>query len=265
MHPDDLEVMWRKGLAQLKVGEIMDVDFRLKTRPRGYRWFNSRAKAHYGPDGRIVRMAGAITDIHEQRLATETLRVAQSELTRLAYRDTLTDQYNRRYFDEHFQREWDRSRRTHDPLALLIVDLDHFKAYNDQYGHPLGDRCLVQVAQLLARASSRSADIVARLGGEEFGIVLPGTSAAGAEEVAHRIRSQLKEAAIPHVGAPGGVVTLSIGISATSDREGPSTAEMFDQADKALYEVKRRGRDGAMVYSEALRSGTFTAAGAPAP
>ena len=248
LHPEERDAIWGKGLAQLKAAEIMDVDFRLKTRHRGYRWFNSRAKANHGPDGRIQRMAGAITDIHEQRLANDALRMAQTELTRLAYRDTLTDQYNRRYFDEHFQREWDRARRTREPLALLLIDLDHFKAYNDHYGHPVGDRCLVQVAALLARGAGRSADIVARLGGEEFGVVLPGTSAVGAEEVAQRIRAHLKEAAIPHAGAPGGLVTLSIGVSAISEREGPGPAELLDQADKAMYEVKRRGRDGAMIY-----------------
>ena len=248
MHPDERDAVWRKGVAQLRAAEIMDVDFRLKTQHRGYRWFNSRAKAHHGPDGRITRITGAITDIHEQRLSNDALRMAQAELTRLAYRDTLTDQYNRRYFDEHFQREWERAHRTREPLALLLIDLDHFKAYNDHYGHPVGDRCLVQVAALLARGAGRSADIVARLGGEEFGVVLPGTSAAGAEEVAQRIRAQLAEAAIAHAGAPIGRVTVSIGVSVTTARDGPDTAALLDQADKALYEAKRRGRDGVMIY-----------------
>lgn len=260
LHPDERDAVWKKGAEQLRAGVIMNIDFRMKTKHRGYRWFNSHAKADRDAIGRMLRMAGSLTDIHEQRTAHDALRMAQTELTRLAYRDTLTDQYNRRYFDEHFQREWDRARRTRDPLALMVIDLDHFKAYNDHYGHPEGDRCLVQVARLLASAAGRAADIVARIGGEEFGVLLPGTSAAGAEEVAQRIRAQLKEAVIPHEGAPLKVVTLSIGVAATSEHEGLAPADLLDQADKALYEVKRRGRDGVLIYDESMRSGNFTAA-----
>lgn len=264
LHPEDREVTWSKGLGQVRKQDIVDVDFRLKTKRDGYRWFNSHAKAERDASRRVVRMAGSITDIHKQRMQNDTLRMAQTELTRLAYRDTLTDQYNRRYFDEHFQREWDRAHRTREPLALLVIDLDQFKAYNDHYGHPEGDRCLVQVARLLASAAGRAADIVARIGGEEFGIVLPGTSGTGAEEVAQRIRAQLKEAAMPHEGAPLKVVTVSIGVAATSEREGSAPADLLNQADKALYEVKRRGRDGVLIYDESMRTGTFTAAKAPA-
>lgn len=248
MHPDDRERVWQEGSEQLRRGDIMDVNFRIKTRHLGYRWFNSHAKAERDAEGRIVRIAGAIDDIHDRRTAEDSLRAAQVELTHLAYRDTLTSLYNRRYFDEHFQREWERARRSRQPLALLLVDLDHFKAYNDRYGHPAGDACLVQIAQLLTRCAGRPADIVARIGGEEFGMVLPETTVEGAEEVAQRLQSQLRAAALPHQGSPAQIVTLSIGIAMIEDADGPGPSEMFEQADKALYEVKRRGRDGILRY-----------------
>lgn len=248
LHPDDRDTVWRKGTEQIEKGGVMDVDFRLRTKHRGYRWFNSHAKAQFDADGRMVRLAGAITDIHEQHLAQDALRMAQAELTHLAYRDTLTDLYNRRYFDEHFQREWERARRHAQALSLLLVDLDHFKAYNDSYGHPAGDACLLQVAQLLSRCATRPADIVARLGGEEFGIVLPETDGASAEKVGHRIQSLLASLSLPHAGAPDGKLTLSIGIAAIEQPDGPGPAELFEQADRALYEAKRRGRNGLLRH-----------------
>jgi diguanylate cyclase (GGDEF)-like protein/PAS domain S-box-containing protein len=259
LHPDEAEAVWHQGTEQLKNGDTMDVDFRIRTKSRGYRWFNTHAKAERDANGRMVRLAGSITDIHDQRTAAEALRMAQAELTRLAYRDTLTDLYNRRYFDEHFQREWERARRSGQPLSLILVDLDHFKAYNDQYGHPAGDACLVQIGKLLTRCSSRPADIVARLGGEEFGIVLPETSAIGAEEVAHRMRSLLMATTIPHEGSPVGYVTFSVGIASSENAEGLVPSEMFEQADRALYEVKRRGRNGI------LRFGAEEPGGQPPP
>jgi diguanylate cyclase (GGDEF)-like protein/PAS domain S-box-containing protein len=250
LHPDEAERVWQEGTAQLAKGGVMDIDFRLKTAHRGYRWFNSHAKAERDANGRLVRLAGSIADIHEQRLAQDALRMAQTELTRLAYRDTLTDLHNRRYFEEHFQREWERARRHRQPLALVLIDLDHFKAYNDRYGHPAGDACLVEVAQILSRCANRASDIVARLGGEEFGIVLPDASATGAEDVARRVLDMLVAAALPHEDAPQKIVTLSAGVAAIEGPDGPGPSELFEHADKALYEAKRRGRNGIVRFGD---------------
>ena len=248
LHPDDRERVWKLGTEQLSKGDLMDLDFRFQTKHRGYRWFNSRAHAERGPNGRLLRLAGSLTDIHDKRVAEDALHAAQAELTRLAYRDTLTDLYNRRYFDEHFQKEWERARRSRQPLALLLLDLDFFKAYNDRYGHPAGDSCLVEFSHLLTRIAARPADIVARLGGEEFGLVLPETNALGAEEVAQRLQLLLRHAAIPHQGSPKGMVTFSAGVAAIESPDGPGPAELFEQADRALYEIKRRGRDGILRH-----------------
>jgi two-component system chemotaxis family response regulator WspR len=168
----------------------------------------------------------------------------------MSYRDPLTDLHNRRYFEEHFQREWERARRNRQPLALVLIDLDHFKAYNDQYGHPAGDAALIKVAELLSRCANRATDIVARLGGEEFGIVLPDATGHGADEVARRVLTQLVAEEIPHAGAPNKIMTLSAGVAAIEGPEGPGPAELFEQADRALYEAKRRGRNGTVRHGE---------------
>ena len=254
LHPDDRDRVWDDGSAQLREGDAMDVDFRLKTQHRGYRWFNSRARAERDADGRMVRLAGSINDIHDARMAEEALHNVQAELMRLSYRDPLTDLHNRRYFEEHFQREWERARRNRQPLAVVLIDLDHFKAYNDQYGHPAGDSCLVRIAQLLSRCVNRATDIVARLGGEEFGIVLPGATASGGQEVATRILAQLVASEIPHAGTPNRIMTLSAGIAAIEGPDGPGPAELFEQADQALYEAKRRGRNGTVRHGERAAS-----------
>ena len=263
LHPDDRERVWKAGTEQLAKGDLMDLDFRFNTKHRGYRWFNSRAHAERDAAGRLVRLAGSLTDIHDRRVAEDALNVAQAELTRLAYRDTLTDLYNRRYFDEHFQREWERARRSRQPLSLILVDLDHFKTYNDRYGHAAGDSCLVEFSHLMTRCANRPADIVARLGGEEFGLVLPETSAVRATRVAQRLQLLLQENGIPHEAAPGGVLTCSVGIAAIETPEGPGPAELFEQADRALYEIKRRGRNGVLRYDE-LAPGEAMLAGSKA-
>lgn len=248
VHTDDRQRVWEDSTRQLGQGDVLDIEFRFNTRNRGYRWFNSNAKAERDANGQVQRLAGAIEDIHDRRSAEQALHMTQAELTRMAYRDTLTDLHNRRYFEEHFRREWERARRSRQPLTLMLLDLDFFKSYNDRYGHPAGDLCLVEVAHLLSRATSRATDILARLGGEEFAIVLPETTGPGAEEVAVRISQLLKAAAIPNEGAPEKVLTLSIGYSVLEDPDGPSANELYEQADRALYEVKRRGRNGSLRF-----------------
>lgn len=248
IHPEDQQRVFEETTHQLSQGDVLDVELRLNTRHRGFRWFNSHAMAERDKHGSLIRLAGAIADVHDRRVAEQALHMTQAELTRMAYRDTLTDLHNRRYFDEHFKREWERARRSRQPLTLMLLDLDHFKSYNDRYGHPAGDLCLVEVAHLLKRATSRATDILVRLGGEEFGIVLPETTGEGAEEVAARLRQLLQISAIPNEGSPEKLLTVSIGYAVLEHAEGPSANEMYEQADRALYEVKRRGRNGVLKF-----------------
>ena len=183
------------------------------------------------------------------------------ETRRIATIDGLTEVANRRQFDDVLQREWRRARRTGDALALLIVDVDHFKLFNDRYGHPAGDACLRSIAQALVRSSLRPADLVARYGGEEFALLLPQTSRTGAEHLAHRILETVEAAGIRHEASPtAGHVTVSVGV-ACYDGESPCwmpvstesgfagdsnetccAADLVQAADSALYSAKNGGR-----------------------
>ena len=183
------------------------------------------------------------------------------ELRRIAMTDLLTGVSNRRGFDEAFSHEWRRARRCDEPLALLMIDVDHFKSYNDRYGHSAGDVCLQSVAQALVHASQRPADAVARYGGEEFVILLPQTSRGGAAHVAHEIFGALDTLRIVHESSPTApYLTVSIGIGCydaesvgwvpfspatrhTRDLSSrPTPLDLLNAADSALYSAKHAGR-----------------------
>jgi len=243
LHPEDRDAVWKVGTDQLAKGDIMDVNFRINTKHKGYRWFNSHAKALRDSRGRLVRLAGAITDIHDQRVAEEGLQQVKVELTRMAYRDPVTGLNNRRAFDEHFYNEWQRAVRYGRPLSLLVIDLDHFKAYNDRRGHAAGDECLGKIGRAIQDSVRKAADFVARVGGEEFAALLPETDEEGAMEVARKIRGAVRDLAMPHAGSPMEIVTVSVGASSMIPPSTDTTTTLFEQADKALYHVKRCGRD----------------------
>lgn len=177
---------------------------------------------------------------------TRKLDEANRELTRLSAFDGLTGIANRRTFDATLSREWRRSARSGAPIALMVVDVDCFKQFNDAYGHQVGDECLKAVARALAGNTRRPVDLVARYGGEEFAVVLPDTDAQGAAIVAESMRSAVEALAITHRHSTAArVVTVSVGIAVTrperSDDGGFAT--LVARADEALYRAKRDGRN----------------------
>lgn len=176
---------------------------------------------------------------------TQQLQVAQARLTWLAQRDSLTELYNRRYFDEQFASHSQLCARAGAPLALLLVDVDHFKAYNDGFGHQAGDDTLRQVARLLAAMARRKEDFAARIGGEEFALLLPVMSQEGAMRLAEQLRRRIEELALPH--PRGGVVTISIGVACQPETSEPLSAEapaaLLALADQGLYQAKAAGRN----------------------
>lgn len=175
---------------------------------------------------------------------TEELRQANEHLSRLSYADALTGLANRRRFDEALQEEWRRARRNRQPLALLIADIDCFKAYNDLLGHPEGDRCLKAVAGVFAAAVGRAGDLAARYGGEEFVILVPGADLESAKTVAEGLRLACEALGIPHPASPvGPVVTLSLGVSSCVPSAESSVESLLAQADAALYRAKQAGRN----------------------
>ena len=190
---------------------------------------------------------------------TRKLDEANRELTRLSAVDGLTGIANRRCFDETLLREWRRAQRNRQPLSLLVADVDHFKEFNDTYGHQVGDDCLKAVARGLAACLNRATDLVARYGGEEFAVVLPDTDEQGAHAVAELMRRTVAELSIPHSGSGvAGHVTLSLGVATCSPGNEPETtaSSLLGDADKALYEAKHGGRNRVALAQRMIFSST---------
>ena len=165
-------------------------------------------------------------------------------LSALVALDGLTGIANRRSFDGALHRAWDRARRADAALGVLMIDVDHFKRFNDTLGHQAGDEVLRQVAQAVSAAVLRPDDVAARYGGEEFAIVLPLAEGEAARAVGERVRHNVRALAIEYPAAPAGIVTVSVGVaSARPDDRGPDPQTILASADQALYRAKRAGRD----------------------
>jgi len=173
---------------------------------------------------------------HSQQRLLET----NLELQRLTNSDGLTGIANRRHFDEYLEIEWRRAVRERSEMSLLMIDVDHFKAYNDSFGHLRGDETLRQVAAVIKEAGSRPADLSARYGGEEFCLILPNTSAQGARLIAEALRRKVLALAIPHNEQ---VVTVSIGVATLLPTVDGPMRDILEIADQCMYEAKRRGRN----------------------
>ncbi len=183
------------------------------------------------------------------------LEESNAALERLSNQDGLTGLANRRHFDEVLASEWARACRTGAPLSMVLMDVDHFKKFNDAQGHLKGDACLSQVASCLRQALSRTADLAARYGGEEFVALLPDTPVDGSAHVAVRIRDKLAELALPH-GHPeaGPLVTISQGVATLVPDPSAVGARLIAMADEALYVAKREGRNRHQVHPESSRA-----------
>ncbi|MEM9905646.1 MAG: diguanylate cyclase [Cyanobacteria bacterium P01_D01_bin.44] len=186
----------------------------------------------------------------QQSLLYQQLQQANQELQALALTDSLTQIANRRQFDLHLESEWQRLAREQQPLSLILCDIDFFKRYNDHYGHPTGDRCLLKVAQALVHAPKRPADLVARYGGEEFAVILPNTHTKGAYRVAHKIRQGIAALQITHPDSElSPWLTVTIGIATAIPNRNVATHELLQAADLALYHAKQQGRDRIYIHA----------------
>ena len=194
-------------------------------------------KAKINAMRRLVEMQRALVGV------TQELNTANKELERLSTTDGLTGIANRRFFDQLSLREWQRCERMKKPMALIMVDVDHFKKYNDTYGHQGGDECLKAVAAQVARAAPRASDLAARYGGEEFVLVLGETTVDGAKWVANNIRQHVAELNIPHSASNIGHVSVSCGVASLMPLEGMSFEILLKIADEALYKAKEQGRN----------------------
>jgi diguanylate cyclase (GGDEF)-like protein/PAS domain S-box-containing protein len=179
----------------------------------------------------------------------QQLEEANLELELLSSIDSLTKIANRRRFDEYIQTEWRRLAREKAPLSLILCDIDHFKLYNDTYGHQAGDHCLQMVAKAIARAVKRPADLVCRYGGEEFAAILPNTDLKGTEYLAEQIRWQIEALEIPHINSPTDLyITLSLGIASCIPDNHHDFSSLIFAADTALYQAKDLGRNRVVKF-----------------
>ena len=196
-----------------------------------------------------VRHKAQLIDIVKGQQA---LRVVNAQLAELARSDALTGLANRRHFDEAKELEFRRAQRLQQPLSLLVCDIDHFKVYNDAYGHARGDECLRAVAEAIRSSVRRAGDLVARIGGEEFAILLSATDEAAALALAERILDSVRATAIPHAGSDAGpFVTLSIGLAVSTSQRANDFDALFQAADAALYRAKASGRNQVVTAAPA--------------
>jgi diguanylate cyclase (GGDEF)-like protein len=201
----------------------------------------------------FVPLAAALTDMAVKLAEREReLRSANRHLEALASIDGLSGLANRRSFDARLQAEWERAAGLKRPVALMMIDVDHFKLFNDNYGHLEGDQCLRVIAETLSAATSQSGDLAARYGGEEFVLLLPDTNLATALEIAGRLRHTVAALAIAHRFAPCGHVTVSIGVASLTPTAASDPQVLIEAADSGLYAAKRKGRNMVWAARDAM-------------
>lgn len=230
-------------------GEESAIDYTVSTADGGERVLESRYAPDRRSDGDVLTVIGVTRDITHLREAETRLREevegllqANVELADISQRDVLTGLANRRHLSQYLDVEWRREARHGSVISLVLGDIDHFKAYNDRYGHLAGDECLRQVAAALQAQVHRPGDLLARYGGEEFVLVLPQTPLSGAAQVAEALRQAVEDLALPHAGSPCGRVTISLGVAEGAPQQ-DSARDLFAAADRAMYAAKSGGRN----------------------
>jgi diguanylate cyclase (GGDEF)-like protein/PAS domain S-box-containing protein len=240
---EEMVAALRRGAA-----EQARISYRTRHREKVEIWIESNLRVTRKVNGEIDGVVAISRDITEHKNLEERLEI-------LAIEDGLTGLANRRRFDERLQVEWARALRDNKPLSLLMIDVDHFKPFNDQYGHPAGDECLRSVARVLAEEARRTTDLAARYGGEEFALLLPNTDAAGCARIGERICRELRKAAMPHKrNLPSELVTASVGgaVCWPGTERFTDHASLVEAADRALYAAKEGGRDRLVMAGQVV-------------
>lgn len=250
-HPDDRDIVNENFARAIEQKSSFDIAVRLIRADGALRHVASRGVTQTDSNGNVVSIFGVFMDVTELKMIEAELRganqraeLANTKLQLLAMVDALTGLTNRRQFDLTFVEEAKRASRNETSLALVMIDIDHFKPYNDIYGHPAGDDCLRQVAQVIQSVPQRPGDLVARYGGEEFVVLLPNTDETGAAAVAETIRTEIIDHALIHRGSPTGRITITCGVAALHPaRNHFDPNELLKFADQALYQAKNDGRN----------------------
>jgi diguanylate cyclase (GGDEF)-like protein/PAS domain S-box-containing protein len=243
-HPED-QPRLDATLRELQDGaEGAIIEYRAKRRDGNYIWLE--ASLRLLRDRKTDAPTGVLNftrDISERKQAEKRLQDAYDAVEALAVTDALTGLANRRRFDQYLAVEWRRGLRDRKPLSLLMIDVDLFKSYNDNYGHVRGDSCLKQIAESALDVVGRPGDLIARFGGEEFAVILPNTPNEGALCIANDICESLRNRRLPHIANPLGHMTISVGCATMIPRFGLHSVNLVELADEALYFSKRNGRN----------------------
>jgi diguanylate cyclase (GGDEF)-like protein/PAS domain S-box-containing protein len=244
VHPDDLASM-EKLYVDCLAGKTRNIlEFRALKKDGGYLWMEANLVLHRDPATRLpAGFINVIRDISGRKAADEELNKALNVAESRAITDAVTGIANRRRLDEYVEKEWNRAVRVGSLLSVLMIDVDHFKHYNDRYGHLAGDRCLREVTGAIAGVAQRPTDFVGRYGGEEFVVVLPDTDANGAKHIAERIRRAVEQEHIPHVVNSHRVVTVSVGTATMQPTANQHSSLLLESADAAMYRAKEAGRN----------------------
>lgn len=243
IHEEDRERVFNFCVQQSLQGLDHEADYRALTADGGYVWIRDVVHVMRTPTGEPEALIGFMFDISERKQTEQQLLDLQKQLEVLSYQDGLTGVANRRMFDSVLEREWLAARQDQHPLALIMIDIDYFKQFNDFYGHLKGDEILKTVANALSHAGVRAKDFFARFGGEEFAWILPETDLAAAEKIADRCRNLIFKAQIPHAHSTiSQLLTISMGVGSVVPDAADDLQAFVAEVDRLMYEAKHQGR-----------------------
>ncbi len=266
VHPEDRRAVDEAYRRSLETGEKYMIEHRLLLPEGGIKWVREVGDNEYDAAGNAIVSRGTVQDITEEYIIKQELKATKArleeannalqqtneELRMQAMYDGLTHIPNRRYFDETFEKKFKEASREKLTLAVLMIDVDFFKRYNDLYGHAMGDECLIAIARSIRSGLKRPTDFAARYGGEEFVVVLKGTDRSGALRVAETLREGVASMAMIHGASEAAeIVTISIGMALREAGSLVSRQELLREADEALYRAKERGRNRIEIYAPA--------------
>lgn len=241
-NPGDVAVLEAKILASEKYGIPFDIEHRIFREDGVERFVSSKGMLKI--ENNQKQLICTLQDITEKKIAEDEIRRLNRELEHLSNYDELTRIYNRYYFNQVFIREFERAKRVKKAIGVIMLDIDCFKQYNDQYGHVMGDQCLEKVARELQRQGQREIDVVARFGGEEFAIMLPDIDEQGLAIVGERCIQVIQDLRIAHSDSLiSPVVTISAGASMMIPEAKQRPVELIKLADSALYQAKKQGKN----------------------
>lgn len=243
IHVDEREETANYCISQSENGIDHESDYRALKADGSFVWV--RDVVHViRKNGVTTDLVGFIFDISERKKIEQELVAFNKQLETLSLKDGLTGVANRRLFGQTLQTVWSRAQRHHQPISLVVLDIDQFKQYNDHYGHIEGDACLIQIAQTLNDIPMRATDLFARYGGEEFVLLLPETGREAAIEIAEKCRRAVQDLKIPHQASDvSDIVTISAGVHTVKPVPGIEPSSLFVEADKMLYQAKKNGRN----------------------